>query len=248
MHRVLIWDAPVRLMHWLTAGGILAALAIGLLADDDSAIFPVHMLIGLSVAAVLACRLVWGIAGTRYARFAGWTASPIALARYLAAMARGQPERHVGHNPASAYAILAMVLLTAGLVVTGILMGRGLEAAEEVHETLAYLLLATVAVHLLGVLLHTVLHRENITRGMIDGRKAAVPEAAIDGARPLAAVVVLAVVAAWTVGVVRGADLPRRTARLPLLGWTLPLGEAEDGVGGASGERSIGEGDGDDDD
>ena len=56
---------------------------------------------------------VWGLLGTRYARFANFVRGPAAVARYLGAMLRGRPEHHVGHNPAGALAIVAMLALAA---------------------------------------------------------------------------------------------------------------------------------------
>jgi len=235
MHRILVWDAPTRVFHWLLTGTMLAALSIALAADDDSAVFQLHMLFGLIAAFVVILRLLWGIVGSRYARFGSFLFGPKALLGYLHAALRGRSERYAGHNPGAAYAVYAMLLLTLGLGASGLLMPSG-EAFEEVHEIMAYLMIAVIVVHLIGLVWHTVRERENIALSMIDGRKAGDPSQAIGSSRPLAGVVFLALSAAWALGIFSGYDARAGQLRLPVLGQTLRLGEHE-GEGASHRER-----------
>lgn len=64
---------------------------------------------------------------------------------------------------------------------------------EEVHEGLAGAML--------GVVAGSLLHRENLVRAMLTGRKAGEPAQAIASARPLAALFLLAwvVLAGWVI-------------------------------------------------
>lgn len=234
--KTLVWDAPVRVLHWLLAGCVLAALAIALLANEHSLLFSLHPLLGLTAGAVVLCRLVWGVVGTRHARFAGWKASPAAAASFVSALLRGRPDRAVGHNPLAVYAIAAMLGLTLALAVTGLLIGRGIEAAEEIHEVCAYLLLATVGLHLAGVLVHVVIHRENIVRSLVDGRKEAQGEEGIPSARTPVAFALLVLIGAWAGLLLARFDPARRTISIPGIGWTIALGESGD-AGGEGGEE-----------
>ncbi|PKN55004.1 MAG: cytochrome b [Deltaproteobacteria bacterium HGW-Deltaproteobacteria-14] len=227
MKRILVWDLPTRLFHWLLAGGFIAAFVIANVAGHRDALFPVHMLVGLSLAFMVVLRLVWGFVGTRYARFRSFLFGPKAVLGYLRGVASGTGERHIGHNPGSSMAIFAFLALFLGLAVTGILMGGGSEAAEDVHELLAYALLVTAIAHVLGIALHTWRHRENIAKTMVDGHKEGAPDAAITGAKPVIALVFIALTGLFAWRVVAGYDATTKQLTLPLIGQTLQLGKVE---------------------
>ena len=111
-------------------------------SDDESRAFAVHGLLGLFIAALVIFRLVWGLIGTRHARFSGFANSPAALAAYLKGILFGPTREYVGHNPASSYVTWAMLILLVGLIWTGLQMGSGNESVEELHEILAHSMLA----------------------------------------------------------------------------------------------------------
>jgi cytochrome b len=241
MSKSLVWDIPTRLFHALFAVGFIAAAVVSLLLGEDSPLFPYHAIIGLAIALMVCLRVVWGLVGSRYARFSSFAFGPAAVGQYMKATLLGGGQRHVGHNPGSAYAIFAMLALMIGLAATGILMGRGSESAKEIHEVLAYVMVGVVIAHVLGVVLHTVRHRENIVASMIHGWKDADSSEGIRSSHPVAAAVGLIVVGAWSVGLVRNFDPTTQTTTLPILGASLQIGESEnDGAGergGAADER-----------
>lgn len=197
MQKILIWDWPVRIGHWLMVGGFIIAW----LTSESESFRLVHAWAGGVVLAVAAFRLIWGIVGSRHARFASFVRGPQAVIAYLSSLLRLQPTHHTGHNPAGGWAIVA--LLGFGIL-TGIsgwanyneLGGHWL---EELHEALAATMLTVVVVHLAGVFSGSLLHGENLVRAMLTGRKSGSPEEAIASARPLAAIVLLAwvVAAGW---------------------------------------------------
>lgn len=226
--RVLVWDLPTRLFHWLFAGSFVAAFTIGQVVDDDAAAFKLHMLLGGVMAFMVALRALWGFVGSRHARFSAFAFGPRAVYDYLSRALRGQETPHPGHNPGSSVAIFLMLALALGLAGTGAFMSRGGEVLEEAHEVLAYLMVTVVAAHVAGVAWHTYRHRENITRGMIDGHKVADPEQGITSAHPVVAAVFLALVGLWTIGLVRGYDPATGRVTLPLVGASIVLGEEEE--------------------
>ncbi|MBI5864646.1 MAG: cytochrome b/b6 domain-containing protein [Planctomycetes bacterium] len=190
-------------------------------------------------------RIFWGICGSRYARFAEFAYGPAAVLEYAQAALRGGGRRYIGHNPGSAYAIFAMLVLMLGLAATGFMMGRGTKGVKETHEILAYVMAGVVIVHLAGVALHTIRHRENITASMIHGKKQAEPQEGIRGDRPMVAILFLGISTAWTIGLVRNFDPGTRSVRLPLIGTALQIGEAESDEDPGS-EQAEHERDGDD--
>lgn len=227
MSRVLIWDLPTRLFHWLLASGFSIAAVIALLLGDDSSLFPFHSIIGLALALMVALRLVWGLVGTRFARFTSFAFGPSAVLAYLVGVIRGSGSRHVGHNPASAYAIYTMLGLIIALAATGIMMGTGNQSVKGIHEFLAYAMLAVVGVHILGVIVHTIRFKENITASMIHGRKHADPALATRSARPLTAALFLVITGAFALSLMARYDPATQQTTLPILGIRISLGEDE---------------------
>jgi cytochrome b len=199
MRKILVWDWPVRLGHWLMVGGFIIAWLTG----DSEYFRQLHVGAGATVLAVATFRLPWGFIGTRYARFADFVRGPTAVRDYLANLLKLEPAHQVGHNPAGGWAIvllLGLAILTGltGWATVNELAGHWL---EEVHEGLATALLTVVFIHLAGVLSGSLLHEENLVRAMLTGRKHGNADEAIPSARPLAAIVLLAwvVAAGWLI-------------------------------------------------
>jgi cytochrome b len=236
MNRVLIWDLPTRLFHWLLSAGFVAAAVIALLLGEDSPLFPYHSIIGLTIGLMVCLRVIWGVAGTRYARFGSFIFGPGAVIEYMKGALVGGGKRYIGHNPGSAVAIFALLGLVLAMAVTGIMLGQGNEGVEEIHEILAYVTVGVVVVHILGVVFHTIRHRENITASMIHGRKNAEASEAIASAKPIVAVVFLVIAGAWAAGLVRNFDPATGSTTLPLFGTVLQVGEGEGGEAGGGGE------------
>lgn len=164
-----VWDLFVRVFHW----SLVASFAVAWLSSDDWE--TLHLWAGYSVAALIALRLVWGVMGTRHARFSRFVRSPLVVAGYLKDIATGREARHLGHNPAGGAMIAALLATLIGLCVSGWLMTTdafwGSELMETIHKTASNLALLLVGLHLAGVLWASFRHRENLVRAMITGRK-----------------------------------------------------------------------------
>ncbi len=193
MQKILVWDWPVRLGHWLMVGGF----ALAWLTGDSETFRLVHVIAGATVFGVATFRLPWGFIGSRYARFVDFVRGPAAVKDYVVSLLRLQPDHHVGHNPAGGWAIVLLLGLgiVTGVVGWAIYNDIGGHWLEEVHEALAATMLTVVIVHVAGVISGSLLHGENLVRAMLNGRKSGAPEAAIRSARPLAAALLLAWVA-----------------------------------------------------
>jgi cytochrome b len=166
---VPVWDPLVRIFHWSL---VLAFFSAYLLGDDGGSL---HQAFGYTVLGLVAFRLVWGAVGSRHARFSNFVPSPRRLLAYFKDMLAGREARHLGHNPAGAAMIVALLLMLASTGLTGWLQTTdawwGSEAMEEVHEVLANGTLLLVALHVLGVLYSSLRHHENLVRAMVTGRK-----------------------------------------------------------------------------
>ena len=169
--RVFVWDLPVRLFHWLLAGAFTGAL----LTAESERIRVTHVRLGYAIAGLVLFRIVWGFAGNRYARFSSFVTGPSAVWRYLRAVPTASAEHHIGHNPAGAAVILGLLSLALATGLAGWLGYEELagEWVTEVHELSAYAMLALVGMHVAGVLLASLRHRENLVAAMVTGWKRA---------------------------------------------------------------------------
>lgn len=194
MNKILVWDLPTRIGHWL----LVASFALAWLTGESETFRLVHMAAGYVMAAVLAYRIFWGIAGSRYARFTSFLFSPRQALDYLAGLLRGEKSHWVGHNPAGSYAIYFLILLGFATAGSGWATYNELggEWLEELHEGLSSAMLTVVGLHVAGVVASGWLHRENLVRSMLDGYKPGRSEEAIASSRMLW-VVVLVGFAGW---------------------------------------------------
>ena len=197
MQKILVWDWPVRLGHWLMVAGFIVAWLTG----DSETFRLVHVVAGATVFAVAIFRLPWGFIGSRYARFVDFVRGPGAVKDYVVSLLKLEPAHHVGHNPAGGWAI---VLLLGLAILTGFsgwanYNDLGGDFLEALHEGLAVAMLTVVFIHVAGVLSGSLMHGENLVRAMLNGRKQGMPDEAIRSARPLAGAILLAwvAVAGW---------------------------------------------------
>jgi cytochrome b len=194
--KILIWDVPVRVFHWL----MVLSFAGAYITAESERWRLLHVTLGYTMAGLVAFRILWGLIGSRHARFSAFVRGPKAVARYLGAMLRGRPEHHAGHNPAGALAIIALLALTLAVSASGWAVYNDIAGGwpEEVHEAAANVMLAIVGIHIAGVLIGSWLHRENFVGAMITGRKPGLPEEGIRSAwRGVAVLMLVAVLGFW---------------------------------------------------
>lgn len=190
--RALIWDAPVRVFHWL----MVLSFAGAYLTAESERWRLVHVTLGYTMAGLLAFRIVWGLVGTRHARFSSFVRGPAAVLRYLRGMVSGHPEHYAGHNPLGAVAIVTILGLTGIVTASGwaIYSDLGAKWPEQLHEGAANAMLVVVGVHIVGVLIGSWMHHDNLIGAMVTGRKAARSQDAVHRAWRSVALCMLAVV------------------------------------------------------
>jgi cytochrome b len=166
---VLVWDLPLRLVHWATALCVLIAWLTPNTHDT------LHRSAGYGVLGLTLCRLLLGFFGTRYSRFQNPLRVGRALPRYLASLLRGRTRRYLGLNPAGSAMSIVMLLLLAISGISGwmqvTLRFFGVAWVQDTHTYASYAVIALAVVHVLGVLFMSARQKENLVRAMITGWK-----------------------------------------------------------------------------
>lgn len=177
-----VWDPLVRTFHWT----LVPAFVIAYLSGEE--ILDLHVLAGYLIGGLVGFRVLWGFVGTRHARFSDFVRSPATVRDYLRSLISGRPQHYLGHNPAGGAMVVLLLILLALTTLSGLAFYGAKELAgplaflsayplfashgfKELHEVCANLTLTLVAVHVAGVLVSSLLHRENLVRAMITGRK-----------------------------------------------------------------------------
>lgn len=176
---VRIWDLPTRLVHWA-----VAALVPALWATHELELMDLHVLLGETMLGFVLFRLIWGVIGSSTARFSSFLRGPGAVLRYL----RGG-DAGFGHNPLGGWSVVAMLLVLLvqaglGLFATdedGLNSGPlshfvsydSARILAERHETMFYVLLGLIGLHLGAILYHLLARRDNLVTPMITGRREA---------------------------------------------------------------------------
>ena len=159
----------VRIFHWSLVGGFAVAYVT---ADEwDKA----HELVGYIIAGLIAFRLFWGLVGSRHARFSDFLYRPSTIVAFIKDSLAMKGKRYVGHNPAGGAMVVALLLAIVGIAATGYMMTLdmfwGAEWVEDAHEILVNGTLLLIILHVVGVILASFEHKENLVRSMITGLK-----------------------------------------------------------------------------
>ncbi len=195
---VLVRDLPVRIFHWFLVASVTVALLTGFFGEEN--LLAVHVRAGQAVAVLILFRTMWWLVGGRYSRFSAYPLNPRRVMEHLRNVAAGRSPLTAGHNPAGAWMIVILVTLLFGLTLTGIIALGGEEdlgplrawvsyrfgdAAEEVHELLAWLLMAAIAGHLAGVFMETKVFGHPVLQAMTRGTMPVPPQKAERGSMVL---------------------------------------------------------------
>ena len=166
-----VWDPFVRTFHWTLVVSFIVCWLSAQVWED------LHAWAGYVAGALVVARVVWGFVGGGYARFSQFVRPPRVVLAYLGAVARGEEARFLGHNPAGGAMIVALLIVVVAAAASGYALTTdalwGSTAAQRLHSWIAHGLALLVLVHLAGVALASLRHRENLVRAMIVGEKRA---------------------------------------------------------------------------
>ncbi len=202
----LVWDAPVRLFHWLL---VLALAGCWLTHELGVEYMDWHMKLGYLVLTLVIFRIFWGFAGPRHARFSDFVKGPGAVLDYARRWLRGQAGPTAGHNPLGGWSVLALLVVVGTQAISGLFNSDDIltdgpwrpAVSDDFAGTMSWLhgfnfnvLLGLVALHLAAILVYWLRLRVNLVAAMLSGRKRGVGDAAgISGHRLLAAAALAAV-------------------------------------------------------
>ena len=208
--KVLVWDLPTRLFHWMLVLGVA-----GLWWTGEKGPMETHALLGYVVLALLLFRILWGLFGSETARFASFLRGPAAGAEHVRhILAKGPLPHPAGHNPVGGWSVVLFLLVLLILSFSGLFLyddeifWAPLNAfvSEETENMLGWLhhvsfeaLLVLVALHVGAIFLYWVVKRSNLLGPMLTGRAAIDPGVAEPRVASLVLALILAVLAAAAV-------------------------------------------------
>ena len=217
VHSAVVWDLPTRIFKW----SLVLAVGLAFLFSSShprGTLFIIHVACGYVVTLLLLFRFGWGFIGGPYARFRSFIYGWRGVRAYAADLLRLDPPRTVGHNPVGGWMIVTMLAVLSVIVITGLLAegrtgGTGQFSAllpadavaiiGDLHAWLGFLIIWLAGVHVAGVLFESLLHRENLIRAMVTGRKHVSAsyrgDHQVSPWRAIPLLVVLAVLGAWLV-------------------------------------------------
>lgn len=176
--RIRLWDLPTRLFHWLLVLSVAAAIVSGQVGGN---FIDWHARIGLFIVGLVVFRLVWGIAGSTYARFGHFFPTPARVRAYLKGEWTG-----LGHNPLGAFSVLGLLALLTLQVLTGLfanddiafvgpladLVSKALSnRLTGLHHQAANLIFVLIALHVAAIVFYARVKKENLVKPMVTGWK-----------------------------------------------------------------------------
>lgn len=191
MKRVLVWDWPIRVFHWLMVVLFLGMIITGKSEEDY---LELHIDLGYVFSGVLIARIIYGFLGSYHGQFKQGLISfkkilpytMIFFKRLKTNKSNDQSTERLGHNPLGWMMVFALIALLSiqimsGLFSTDDIFWYGplydyasddvLESFAQLHRILPDVLIALVILHISAVLLHEVCFKERLIIAMIHGRK-----------------------------------------------------------------------------
>ena len=219
LRAVRVWDLPTRLFHWVLALAVVGSVVTAKIGGNATAW---HFRLGYLVLGLLLFRIVWGVVGGHWSRFATFVRGPGTVLRYLRGQARPDEHLDVGHNPLGAGSVIALLTILAVQVSTGLIaddeiasvgpLNRFVDtatglAATAWHKTGGqWIIVGLVVLHIAAIVFYKVRHDKDLVGPMLRGDKQLAedaPASADDTRARVKAVAIAAVVAAAVAGVVK---------------------------------------------
>jgi cytochrome b len=211
----LIWDIPTRLFHW----AIVISLCYSWYSMEIEEDLDHHFLSGYIALGLILFRLIWGLIGSRYARFGSFVYRPSEIVAYAKTFFGRDGSKYAGHNPMGGLSVLVLLLLILIQAGTGMFaddeyyyfaplnqfVSPGTASViTEYHGMNAKFILGFALLHIVAIIFYRLYKREELAMAIITGRKTDNHDRfeSIPGSRLPIAFILAIVVAAAVYGVV----------------------------------------------
>jgi cytochrome b len=206
--KVRVWDLPTRLFHWALAVTVATAI---ITAHVGGNAMQWHVACGMVVLILLTFRILWGVVGGRWSRFASFIYSPGTVLRYLRGQTRVDEHLDVGHNPLGSGSVFALLGLLALQVATGLVADDEIATQGPLNRLVStatasqatgwhkdigqWIVVALITLHVAAIVFYKLKKGKNLVPPMVLGDKdlpAGTPASA-DGWKPRVLALVLLV-------------------------------------------------------
>lgn len=191
--KVLVWDLPLRLFHWLLVATIIGAWYT---SDQDNDLIDYHLIFGYVALGLIIFRISWGFLGTTHAKFSQFVPTLSKVIHYIKNFKQPQPTPYTGHNPLGGLMVIFMLFIILLQAISGLFMNDDIftngpyygtinEEFEAVliffHRNSFNVILTAIALHLLAILFYKVVKKKPLVAAMITGKKSEEEVAQKDG-------------------------------------------------------------------
>lgn len=206
--RILVWDLPVRLFHWIL---VFCLIGSWYTSEGDRGLIDIHMLFGYTILSLVLFRIVWGIIGTKHAKFTEFVPNKKELKSYI----KNNDKPYLGHNPIGSLMVLFILLLLLMQTISGLFMTDDVftnapyfdsvskstqKLMSQIHHTIFDIIVIVSTLHICAITYYLVFKKQNLISAMFTGKKwveSNFISSAIAHSKLITAIVLLLVVCAF---------------------------------------------------
>jgi cytochrome b len=182
MRKIRVWDLPVRLFHWVLVALIVASVVTQKVGGNA---MEWHFRAGYAVLTLIVFRLVWGLIGSRYARFSSFFPAPSTVTAYLRNTKQGLSEKYLGHNPLGSLSVIALLGTVLAQAISGMFANDDIASegplvkfiSKELSDSFTWfhkdisanLLYVLIGLHVLAIAYYYFAKKKNLVTPMITG-------------------------------------------------------------------------------
>lgn len=206
--RILVWDLPVRLFHWLL---VFCLIGSWYTSEGERGLIDIHMIFGYSILVLVLFRIFWGFIGTKHAKFTEFVPNKNELKGYL----KNSNTPYLGHNPLGSLMVLFMLLLLFLQAVSGLFMTDDIftnapyfdsvskntqNIMSLIHNNIFDIIVIVSILHIGAILYYLIAKKQNLISAMFTGKKwvdSKFVSSAIAHSKLISAIILLIVICAF---------------------------------------------------